>query len=96
MIYLTKKQWDNRIKTIATKRLHKFRRALTATSMGRYFDKAVLEIQINYPHENVLVVDEVVYKQIRALFMKYPDDELRERGVINKSINAIGGFRDVI
>ena len=82
MIYLTKKQWDNRIKTIATKRLHKFRRALTATSMEWYFNKAVVEIQTNYPHDTVLVVDEVVYKEIRALFMNYPDDELRERGVI--------------
>jgi len=81
MIYLTEKQWDNRIKTIATKRLRKFRKALTATSMGWYFNKAVVEIQSG-SRDTVLVVNEVIYKELRALFMNYSDDELRERGVI--------------
>lgn len=83
MIYLTDKQWDNRIKTIATKRLRKFGKALTATSMGRYFNlKAIVEIQSHGSSESVLVVDEDAYKELRTLFMNYSDYELRERGVI--------------
>lgn len=82
MIYLTDRQWDNRIKTIATKRLHKFGRALNATSMGRYFNlKCIVEIQENRSG-NILVVDEAAYKELRALFMNYSDDELIEQGVI--------------
>jgi len=81
MIYLTEKQFNNRLKTIATKRLHKFNKALTETSMTRYFSKAVVEIQEDF-NDTVIVVDEVVYKEIRTLFMTCSDDELRERGVI--------------
>ncbi len=42
MLYLTNRQWDNRLKTITTKRLRKFKKALTATSMGHYFNKVIV------------------------------------------------------
>lgn len=82
MIYLTEQQWDNRIKTIATKRLHRFRMALTATSMGHYFNiSCIVELQENLSG-TIIVVDEKKYKEMRVLFMNHSDDELRERGVI--------------
>ena len=82
MIYLTERQWDNRIKTIATKRLNKFRRALTATSMGRYFNlSCIVELQENRSG-TIIVVDEEKYKEMRALFLNHSDDELTERGII--------------
>jgi hypothetical protein len=78
MIYLTNQQWDIRLKTIATKRLKKFKRALNATSMGRYFNlKAIVEIQ-----DGILVIDEAAYRELRKLFMRYSDDELRKRNII--------------
>ena len=77
MLHLTFEQWDNRIKTIATKRLRKFRRALTATSMSHYFNKAIIEIQ-----EGVIVVNEAEYKRLRLLFMSNSDEQLREMEVI--------------
>ena len=81
MLYLTDKQWDNRIKTIATKRLKKYNKALTATSMGHYFNiSCIIELQ-----ENRIVVDEKKYKDMRALFMNHSDDELREQGVIGQN-----------
>lgn len=82
MIYLTKEQWENRLKTLATKRLHKFGKALTATSMGHYLGRnCISEIQVNLSGPTI-VVDEKKYKEMRALFMKHSDDELREQGVI--------------
>lgn len=82
MLYLTEKQWDNRIKTIATKRLRKFREALTATSMGRYFNiSCIVELQENLGG-TIIVVNEEKYKEMRVLFMNHSDDELREQGVI--------------
>ena len=82
MIFLSEKQWDNRIKTIATKRLHKFRKALTATSMGHYFNiSCIVELQENLSG-TIIVVDEKKYKEMRALFINHSDDELEEQGVI--------------
>ena len=64
--------------------------------MGHYFNiSCIVELQENLSG-TIIVVDEKKYKEMRVLFMNHSDDELRERGVINKSINAIGGFRDVI
>lgn len=81
-LYLTDQQWDNRMKTIATKRLKKFRRALTATSMGHYFNDAIIEIQSSRSDSSVLVVNPERYKELRVLFMNNSDDELRKRGVM--------------
>ena len=81
MIYLTEKQWDNRIKTIATKRLHRFRKALTATSVGHYFNSCIVELQEN-SSGTIIVVDEDKYKEMRVLFINHSDDELRERSVL--------------
>ena len=78
MIYLSNKQWETRIKTIATKRLKKYRKALDATSTGRYFNlKAVIEIR-----DGILVIDEAAYKELRKLFLNYSDDELRKQNII--------------
>ena len=81
VLYLSDNQWDNRIKTIATKRLKKFRRALTATSMGRYFNVAIIEFR-----EGIVVVDESEYKRLRKLFMEHSDEQLREMGEIGGTI----------
>jgi len=82
MLYLTERQWDNRLKTIATKRLNKFRRALTSTSMGHYFNlKCIVEFQDNLSG-TIIVVDEEKYKEMRTLFLNHSDDELRERGIL--------------
>lgn len=81
MLYLTETQWNSRMKTIATKRLHKFRKVLTATSMALYFNDAVIEIQTSSTQEAVFVVDEKKYKDIRTLFMNHSDDDLKKRGV---------------
>jgi len=78
VIYLTDSQWDIRMKTIATKRLRKFRSALTATSMGRYFSNAaIIEIR-----DGVLVVDEAVYKRLRRLWLDNSDEQLKASCVI--------------
>lgn len=82
MIYLSKEQWENRLKTIATKRLRKYGKALTATSMGRYFySHCIVEYQMN-PNGTTIVLDEEKYTEMRVLFMNHSDDELSEQGVI--------------
>ena len=75
VVYLTGKQWDNRMKTIATKRLHRFRRALTSTSMSHYFNDAIIELRSDPPSE-ILVVNITRYKELRALWMNNSDDEM--------------------
>lgn len=83
-ILLSDTQWENRMKTIATKRLHKFRKALTATSMGHYFNDAVLEIREDYSGPSLLINVER-YNELRALFMNNSDDELRSRGMLGQA-----------
>lgn len=81
-IILTAQQWDRRMKTIATKRLLKYKKALTATSMGRYFNDAVIEIRVNNPDSSVYEVNADRYDELRKLFMNNSDDELRTLGII--------------
>ncbi len=82
LLYLTETQWDNRLKTIATKRLHKFHKTLTASSIGHYFRPKCVVVTQWEPNETITVVDEEAYKEMRDLFMNHSDDELREKGVI--------------
>ena len=82
---LNKKQWDSRIKTIATKRLKKFRSALTATSMGSYFNSAIIEYHVDSDRTLSVVINVQKYKELRKLFMDHSDAEMRERGLYPKS-----------
>ena len=64
-VILSKQQWENRLKAIATKRLRKFKKALTATSMSYYFNEAVIEIHVDSPSSPVYVINIDRYNELR-------------------------------
>ena len=67
VIFLTEKQWDNRIKTIVTKNLKKYGRSLSWSSLSYHFKDCVLCTHCN--DETVLEIDDGKYKEIRRHVM---------------------------
>lgn len=59
--YITKKTWDNRLKTICTKNIKKYGKSKSFTSLNYYFIPCVLEHRDN----NTLIINEIKYKIIR-------------------------------
>lgn len=65
LIYLSNQNWHNRLKSIETKNLKKYKRSSTATSMSIYFNPCIMESRDG----DTVVIDEEKYKLIRNYLM---------------------------
>ena len=65
LVYLSRQNWHNRLKTIETKNLKKYRRSKTASSMSSYFHPCIIEFR----DEDTVVIDSKKYKLIRDHLM---------------------------
>jgi len=60
------KQWDNRMKSIETKNLNKYRRSLSWVSLMHYFNTCIIETNSSY---KTIKFNEEKYKLIRKYVM---------------------------
>ena len=58
--------WDNRLKSISTKNLHKYKSAVTGTSLEPYFRPCIICI---HPDDKLIEINKEKYKLIRKHVM---------------------------
>lgn len=63
---VTYTNWDNRIKSIVTKNLKKYKRSLSWASMGSYLNPCIIELNSSY---NTITFNEAKYKLIRQYLL---------------------------
>jgi hypothetical protein len=59
--YITKKAWNNRLKTICTKSIKKYGKSISFVGLSYYFMPCILE----YRDNDTMIINEVKYKIIR-------------------------------
>jgi len=83
VVYWTKQQFNNRMKTIETKNLKKHRRSRAWFSLISNFNECILCIHVE-DSGNIMEIDEDKYKEIRAFVMS-------EEFCLPKEQNTNGG-----
>jgi|GEM_PF-2638438 len=77
VIFLTNQQFENRLKTIATKNLKKYGRTPTATSLSNfYFQECIICVHESDGDNCLLEIDKNKYKEIRThVMLKFSPQE---------------------
>lgn len=69
VLYLSKQQWNNRIKSIETKNLRKYHRTPNWITISHNLSPCIIEIQLSNDDNSIFVIDAAKYKALRVLCM---------------------------
>lgn len=84
MQYLTKQQWNSRIKAIETKTLKQLHHC--SSMIGEKMKQCIIE----YRDNNIVIIDELLYKNLRKLCMSEDFNNAPEKYFNDRKFIKIG------